>query len=144
MLLYIVHTYVTTIFLTFNSFYWMFNWRIGSEPMYSWSMTYFHLYISFDWPSTMCMCTLQANVKLAHCKFKSHTFSANFLAVSPFNKCLFSFHNRPSLGLDSVKACWMALYTDIFVWDTNHAITYNVPCCPLVPVHWHAFNGPLS
>ena len=73
--------------MTFNSFYCMFNWRSRREPTCSWSMTYFHLYISFDWPSTMCMCRLRANVKLAHCKFKSYTFLAIFLAVSSFNKC---------------------------------------------------------
>ena len=51
--------------------------------------------------ATLCMRALQANIKLAHCKLKGCTFSASFLTVSSFNKCLFSVHNRPSLGLDS-------------------------------------------
>ena len=32
-------------------------------------------------PPTMHMCALQANVKLAHCKFKGCIFSANFLSI---------------------------------------------------------------
>ena len=71
---------------------------------------------------------LQANVQPAHCKFKGHTFS-----VAQRTR-LFSFHNWPSLCLDSVNACWMALGTNMFMWDINYAIPFFRLCCSLVPV----------
>ena len=58
-----------------------------------------------------------------------HTFS-QLSRISLLNKCLFSFHNQPSLHLDWCQ-CLQSGY--LYAHFTKHAVfnnTYKMPCCP--------------
>ena len=76
----------------------------------------------------------------AHATYSQLIASSKVTLFQPLSTRLFSFHNRPSLCLDSVNACWTPLRTDIFTSHINHAILFSgesyvqQPCRSLVPV----------